>query len=339
MAVAATAFTSLELAQAQSDYTFFVRQIQMPEPSDGSGGWDVDVEQDGTQQSPLAINPNGARFELWTLKADPLTSFLLDTTYVNSYIPVAEINIRTEDPYDVIPRTRADRPFEVDITVSGLSPDPAAPEAARSVKLLHHVQAYPSTSVGDDIDRSAAAMYSQGSLESNDTHTLNYTVTAIPGADRSKVRGEERISVFSMEDFQAPESQLDSDFVQIWPVSDATVAGIEAGDVITETLPDVTVTINDLYPDSYTYVQIYSGPQVLGTDGIIIPGASYLLDRSTPRNRKKLRVRNWEALVPEDGEWTIEVITITPFGADRLSYVTFTTDRTIEFRGSVTSLE
>jgi len=324
-----------EQAQAQDDYTFFVRQLQMPDEAE----WDVDVEQTGTQQSPLAINPNGARFELWTLKADPLTSYLLDTTYVNSYIPVAEINIRTEDPYDVIPRTRADRPFDVDVTVTGLSADPDAPDAAKSVKLLHHVQAYPGNSVGDDIDRSDATLYSQGSLADNDTHTLNYTVTAIPGADRSKVRGEERFSVFSLEDFQAPESQLDSEFVQIWPVPDATVAGLAAGEVITETLPNVTVTINDLYPDSYTYVQIYSGPQVLGTEGTIIPGASYLLDRSTPRNRKRLRIRNWENLVPEDGEWTIEVITITPFGADRLSHVSFTADRTIEVRGSVTSLE
>lgn len=336
---AATALLTPELAQSQSDYTYFVRQIQMPDPDDGSGGWDVDVDQKGTQQSPLAINPNGARFELWTLKADPLTSYLLDTTYVNSYIPVAEINIKTEDPYDVIPRTRADRPFDVDITVSGLSPDPDAPDAAKSVKLLHHVQAYPNKSNGDNIDRGAATLHSQGSLASNDTHTLNYTVTAIPGADRSKVRGEERFSVFSLEDFQAPESQLDSEFLQIWPVADATVDGMTAGDVITNSLPNVTVTLKDLYPDSYTYVQIYNGPQVLGTEGTIVPGASYLLDRSTPRNQKKIFVKNWESLVPTDGEWTLEVITITPFGADRLSHTTFTADRTIEVRGSVTSLE
>lgn len=320
---------------AQTDYTHFFRQIQMPDEAQ----WDVDVDQEGSQQSPLPINPNGARFELWTIKADPLTSYLLDTTYVNSYIPVATVNIKTEDPYEVIPRTRADRPFEVEIEISGLSADPEAPDAAKSVKVLRHVQDYPGNSKGDNINRDQATLLSQGSLTSNGIHTLNYAVTSIPGGDRSKVRGEERFSVFSMEDYQAPESQLDSEFLQIWPVADATIEGMADGDVITETVPDLKVTLNDLYPDSYTYVQVYDGPQVLGTEGTIIPGASYLLDRSTPRNLKTLHVRDWDEIVGIDGLYTLEVITITPFGIDRLGYMNFTTDRTIEVRGSVTSLE
>ena len=52
------------------DYTHFVRQIQMPEAAE----YDMDVEQEGSRQSNLPINPNGARFELWTVKADPLTA-------------------------------------------------------------------------------------------------------------------------------------------------------------------------------------------------------------------------------------------------------------------------
>ena len=58
-----------------NDYTFFVQQIQMDGDGDAANDldWDVSVPQEGSQQSPLAINPYGARFELWAIKSDPLT--------------------------------------------------------------------------------------------------------------------------------------------------------------------------------------------------------------------------------------------------------------------------
>lgn len=316
------------------DYTHFVRQIQMPEAAE----YDMDVEQAGARQSDLPINPNGARFELWTVKADPLTSYLLDTTYVNSYIPVASISITSEDPYEVIPRTRADRPFEVTIEVSGMSTDPAAPEPARSVKLLRHVQDYPGKGNGKNIDRGQATLISQGSLNSNGTHTLNYTVTSIPGSDRTKVRGEERFSVFSLEDYEAPESQLSSEFIQIWPVADCSVSGLSNGEKITGTAPDVTVDLNDLYPDSWTYAQVYEGQPSLGTNGVLVPGSSILVDTSVPKD-EKMRIRDWDSVIEEDGTWTIEIITVTPFGSDRLAYKVFEVDRKLEINGAVTSVE
>ena len=41
------------------DYTFFVHQIQMDGDGDATNDldWDVSVPQEGSQQSPLAINP------------------------------------------------------------------------------------------------------------------------------------------------------------------------------------------------------------------------------------------------------------------------------------------
>jgi hypothetical protein len=35
----------------------------------------------------------------------------------------------------------------------------------------------------------------------------------------------------------------------------------------------------------------------------------------------------------------MELLTVTPFGVDRLDYVSFTLDRTIQFNGSVTTQE
>lgn len=327
---------SPNIATATDDYTFFVRQLQMPDEAE----WDMSVQKQGQTQSPLAINPNGARFELWTVKASPLTSYLLDTTYVNSYIPVAQINIITEDPYETIRRTRADRPFSVDITVSGMSADPDAPEAAKTVKLLHHAQSYGVNGTGSGLDRSQASLLSQGSLENNGTHNLSYDVNAVPGAVRTEVRGEERFSVYSLEDFDAPESQLASEFIQVWPVAYVPwITGMEDNDVLRGKAPMVKVRLKDLYPDSWTYVQVYPGAPVLGTSGTIVPGSSFLLDSSVPRKGKTIRAKNWDEVIADDGEWTLEVITITPFGADRLAYRTFEVERTISLNGNVTSIE
>lgn len=327
-------FNLAEVTRAD-DYEHYIRQIQMPTAEE----WDIDgIDLSGSRPSHWPINPSGARFELWTAKANPLTSYLLDTTYVNSYIPSAKVEITSADPYDVIPRTRCDQPFEVTITVGGMSTDPSAPEPAKSVKLLRHVQSYPGNGNGNNIDRGQATLYSQGSLNSNGTHTLTYAVTAIPGGDRTKVRGEERFSVFSLEDFQAPESQLTAEFIQIWPMTDISVSGISNGDKITGTAPKVTVDLDDLYPDSWTYAQVYEGQPQLGTEGTLVPGTSILVDASTPKD-EKMRIKDWDKSIPTDGTWTLEILTATPFGTDRLSYTTFEVDRTLEINGAVTSVE
>lgn len=316
------------------DYTYFIRQIQMPDAAE----YDVSVAMQGSQMSPLAINPNGARFELWTVKANPLTSFLLDTTYVNSYIPVAQVDIISEDPYSVIPRTRADRPFEVRITINGMSIDPTSPEAARSVKLLRHVQEYSGNQSGENVNRSLATLLSQGSINSNGDHVLSYPVTSIPGADRSKVRGEERFSVFSLQDYQAEESQLASKFIQVWPMADVSLVGMTSGEVVKGTAPNVTVQMDDLYPDSFTFAQVYKGNPKLGVEGTRVPGAAVIVDSSVPKN-EMLKLRDWDAAIPTDGIWTLEIITITPFGMDRLAYLSFLVDRAIKINGAVTSAD
>lgn len=315
-------------------YTFFVRQVQMPDEA----GWDVTVGQQGSQLSPLAINPNGARFELWAVRSAPLASFLLDTTYVNSYVPVATVQIQTEDPYNVIPRTRADRPYYVSITVSGLSSDPAAPEAAKAVKLLRHAQAYPANGDATNINRSQATLVSQGSLNANGLEVLYYEVNAVPGGNRAKVRGEERFSVFSLTDYQAPESQLNSQYVQIWPVADGTISGLTSASVVKGIAPEVTISLNDLYPESVTYAQVYQGPAELDKEGTLVPGASIVVNGAVPRN-EQIVVRNWDSVIDTDGTWTLEILTTTPFGTDRLGHVTFTVDRSIKINGAVTSAD
>ncbi len=335
--ISAILLASAGLAAAQTPaatFTNFIRQVHLL-----SGvQWDVTVATTGSQNSPFPIIWGGSRFELWTVKSSPLTSYLLDTKYVSTYAPVASVVIESEDPYTEIPRTRADRPFTVKVTTSGLLSDASAPAAAKSVTFLRHVQSYGVGGTGVGIDRAQATLHTQSTINTNGTQTLTYALNSVPGADRAKVRGEERFSIFTLPDWQAPASQLASKYIQIWPVADASVAGVTAGQLIEGRMPNLTVTLNDLYPSSRTYAQVYEGNPVLGTFGKIVPGSALVLNETVPQNRT-LTVNNWDQIFNTDGRWTLEVLTWTPFGIDRLTYLSFDLDRTIKLNGTVTSVD
>jgi len=318
-------------------YVNFIRQVQLAEGGIGTV-WNMQVPPDGQVFSPLAINPYGARFEVHTVLEDSLVGFLLDSKYVASYIPVAEVMIYSEDPHNIIPRTRADRPFNVQITTNGLRNGVDDPEPSKAVKILHHVQAYGAGSDGTGINRTQATLLNQGFINSNGEQTLTYAITQVSGADRAKVRGEERFSVFSIADYQAPESQLDAQFIQIWPVADGTISGITTGETIRFAAPAVTFAVNDVYPEARVYAQIYEGNSALGTEGYIIPGSARIYNESIPQTYLEV-VEGWDRVITGDGIWTMELLTSTPFGIDRLAHVTFNVDRTITVNGTVTTIE
>ncbi len=323
------------LAQNGSTFTNIIRQVQLPDGPD----WDVGVAVSGAVLSPLAIDPGVARFELWIIKATPLTEYLLDSRYVGTYVPLGNLKVRSEDPYTTIPRTRADRPFYVDVTINGLLSDAGAPDAAKNIKFLRHVQTYGAGGTGVSINRDLATLHSQVMMTQNGTQTLTYVVNEVPGADRAKVRGEERFTLFSLPDYQvAAGSQLASQFIQIWPVADGNLAGITPNQMIRFSVPAVTVTLNDLYPSSHTYAQVYKGPPVLGTTGTIVPGSSLLINDTIPVSRV-LTLSNYDAVFDQDGQWTMELVTQTPFGLERMHHVTFQLDRTIQMNSSVTTVE
>ena len=333
-------------AHAQStsgSYTNFIRQYQLP-----SGViYQLPVAANGQDQSPLPINPGGARFELWTVNSATAQSYNLESRYVASYVPMSTVTITSEDPYDVVPRTRADRPFFVTVTVDGLLlTDPTAPEAAKKVNLLRHVQPFAAGGTSVGLDRTQATLLTQSYLEQNGTAPLTFAITSIPGADRTKVRGEERFSVFSLPDtrtdassgqtYNAPAAQLASQRIEIWPVANGTMAGIAANQLIRYKMPVTTAVGYDLYPGSTTYVQAYKGAAQLGKVGVIL-GTAWVNTYNEAKN-KDFNFSDYDVYFPDDGQWTMELLTKTPFGIDRLAHVTFNLDRTIQMNGSVTTI-
>ncbi len=316
-------------------YTNFLRQKQYPSLVQ----YDASVASAGSQLSALSIEPGGATFELWTVaNTSPLSGYLLNTVYVGAYIPVVTVLLRSEDSSSSVPRTRADRPFYVDYAVSGLLTGTTNPPASKSVNLLRYVQSYGVGGTDVGIQRSQATLLSQASITTNGTQTLTFPLTSVPGADRSKVRGEERFSVYSIADYQAPSAILASQYIQIWPVADGSISGITTNQLVRYALPPLTLTLNDLYPTSTTYAQVYMGEAQLGTVGTIVPGSALVICSSVPQSRV-LTLNQCDSVFTADGRWTIELLTVTPFGIDRLSYVTFNLNRIITMNSNFSKCE
>jgi len=320
-------------------YVNFIRQEQM----ESGIVRDVDVAIQGQMASDLAIDGTGARFELWTVKSVPLTnipliSFLLDSKYVGAYTPKANLTLRSEDPYTGTPRTRADRPFYLDVAISGLLTGEDDPPASKGVIFYRHVQSYGEDGNATTIDRSDAEMIANATVNAEINGTATFTVSSIPGTDQAKLRGEERFSIYTIEDYEAPSTQLVSEFIQIWPVADARLFGIVPGQKIKLAAPTLSIALNDLYPDSETYAHVYPGDPQLGTEGTVIPGSGLVINDYVPHDRV-LTITDYDDVFTADGRWTLEVITTTPFGTERLAYVSFDIDRKIRINGQVTTIE
>lgn len=343
----------LGFSQETVSYVNYIRQYQMP----GGVTWDAqnNVPPDGTMSSALEINPGGARFELVTIKSSSLTGLTeyppLASCYVGTYVPLATVMIRSEDTTGDIPRTRADRPFSVDITISALLSGDEVPEASKSVNYYEHVQSYGVGRTGIGIDRTQATLLNQSSITANGTVNRTFDVNLVPGADRSKVRGEQRFSVFSLDDtrgtYHVDPQPLASQSIQIWPVADGSISGISNGQLIRFQFPQVTLTLKDLYPFSTTYAQVYKGKPQLGTTGNSVTGSASIVNESVPIDKTLvLSTKDMDEAITEDGIWTLELITVTPFGVERLrdpagnvAAVWFEVDRNIDMNGTFTTIE
>ncbi len=340
MAVLATA--CLTSAQVNAQYTNLIRQVQLGNIAAGDPvQTDVSVLPVGQQASPELINDTGARFELWTMDSSgaEIEELLIDTRYVGVYVPLADVTIRTEDTNSAVPRTRADRPIYVDLTISALRSGVDDPAASKSVKFKHHIQSYGDGGTGVGLDTDLATTLSEVMINENGVQNLTYELTSIAGEDRSKIRGEERFSIFALDDYQAVEHQLASQTVQVWPVADGTISGIENGDTIEFSTPPLTLAINDIYPEARVYAQVYQGEKRDdGFVGEVVPGSGVAVNEAVPQNRL-LTIPDWDSVITANGAWTMELLTVTPFGIDRLAWVSFNVDRTISVRASSTTSE
>jgi hypothetical protein len=146
-----------------------------------------------------------------------------------------------------------------------------------------------------------------------------------------------------------PGQKLGSAKVEIYPVSDGTISGIAMNDLVRFAMPTLTFVYRDVYPgpiNSAVYAQIYKGERQ-NTVGAIVPGTHKNNPTSLLGNyTESATARDLDRMIDTDGRWTIELLSDTPFGVERMltpsgqpAYVTFTVNRTINMNTTVTTIE
>ena len=310
-------------------------------------------EKSGKYITPLKINKEGAMFELFARgTAWDNNIYLLDTKIVGTYNPQVVVDIVSEDPYlkgeanslTYVKRTRADRPFAVNIQVQGL-----AGNELTTKYIYFNVQ-------GKNYD---AKTYSSLNREqylieesnlTNGTYNLNPLYHQLTSSTISSGNGEQTFTFVRYSSYNVPDTVLAQPKIEIWPLASATINNITPKQVFIDRIPSIIIEFNHLYPDSHTFIQIYKGNQVLGTKGKIVDGTeikygSYYnqTDEATniPQNLT-LTINDLSNYASADGLYTLEVITHTPFfnrTMERLKYITFEVDRVISSRGRFSTLE
>lgn len=321
---------------AGEGYSNFVRQTQQ------STGvvWAMSVTPEGTAASQGLLENGGSLFQLWTIKQDTAAEYLLDQKLVGIYTPSAAVTVQTLDPYSTRPRTRADKPFTVTVNVAGLLSGTGIQDAATRVLFEHHAKNYTAAQPSfTPAQATSGTPKTSLSIYNNGPTVINFTGTSLvgTGSDPRKVSGEEHFVVHALADGTFTQSQIASANVQIWPVATGQIAGIAPGESIRSKAPQLTVTMNDLYPRSGTFLQAYKGPVGPAVNPVRI-ATFKVLDGDTSLSCTDT-VSDYDHAFPEDGEYTIELLTETPFGTERLDYITFPVNRKLRVNAMLGGLE
>jgi hypothetical protein len=292
---------------------------------------------EGTADSVDKLRDSGARFQLWTIDAATGKNYLLDQQLVGAYQPFASIGIKTQDPYLQIPSTRLDKPFTVTINVSNLISGSGVPEAASRLLLERHVVGYPPEQTFlDPAEVLSTSPHSTSQITSNGTLTLQFPASSVTGPVPLKASGEEHFTLYAIADSASLKNRIATAKVQVWPVTTGKISGISNGDVVRFVAPTLTVAVQDLYPRSDAYLQVYRSSPALGTAGTILN--HFFVPNISNKSDSAIRmVSGYEDDLPEEGTYTMELIARTPFGLERLDHVTFSVNRTIAVRAMQTT--
>ncbi|MDB6116936.1 MAG: hypothetical protein JWO08_717 [Verrucomicrobiaceae bacterium] len=311
----------------------------------------------GAYTAPVRVNETGSLYQLFARgTAWDTNIYLLDTKIIGAYNPLATLSITSEDSYvrgdlaagTYVRRTRADRPFSIDLHVSGLV-NGSASTAERSVYFAVHGRNYdPLTYSALDQPR---YLQHECNVENGDVH-LGPAYHELTSPTMSTGCGEQCYTIVRYAGYQVPDTILVEPTIEIWPVPTAAVTTVTSAKVFIDRIPTVVLTLKHLYPDSRTYAQIYAGRAALGTVGTVIEGTERRYGRhynpdqvDEPTNVPQdvaISMEDLSTYAAADGAYTLEVITETPFfnrAPERLLSVTFEVDRVISSRGQLSTAE
>lgn len=317
-------------------------------------------EANGIVPAIMEIGESGARFQMYGVGLAPDSNlYLLSETVVGAFMPAAEVSTWSKDPYAVVTRTRADQPFNAKMIISNLSTDPDAPDASKSVYVERLVSEYPADGERTPIDGTADWRVVEAYYVINNGELQAELNTSLRSEFAYKQKGEELIRIYALPDTNLGWTVIDEKKVQVWPIADGEIQGILTGSITPISLhglvlheaPTIRMSVTDLYPSSQTYLQIYKGPKSDSATGIQqLPGLITANDyepvnfnTTVPQSAiQVITADQWEEYAKEDGIYTVEIVTKTPFNNDipeRLAYATFEIKRTIKINADLHSAE
>lgn len=367
-------------AEVEVTWKNMILQTTLP---NGPATFIYNLAPSGEQFATISVAESqpGLRFVLYTVPSniDQNNPYPLQTASVGVF-PTAMAVIDTEDPYNKEPdtdiftnvtyenptfssarimprnnpngggrRTRADRPFRVYVSVEGIVNGIDDPVEAKSVNFYRIVKGAPGAIsapqlAANDVGNPLAPFTSNGVREF-------FPSPANRGSTPRKYCGVEQFSLWSLAespDPSMPGEKIGSAKVEIYPVCDGTISGIAMNDPVRFSMPKLTFVYNNVYPgptNSAVYAQIYKGERA-NVVGAIVPGSHKINSLLTLGNFTEATGGDLDRLIDSDGRWTIELISDTPFGLERMltpsgapAYVSFDVDRTIEVNGSFTTIE
>ncbi len=312
----------------------------------------------GDFTAALPISEQGSLFELFARgTAWDNNIYLLDSKLMRAYSPEVTVTVTSEDPYvrgdpassNYVRRTRADRPFSLVYKVLGLIPG-STNDAERSVYFGSHIRAFDLESYSAPADLAPSVL---AEVEiSNGEHDLSPLYHELPCSSPILGCGEHIYTFIRHAADGVPDTILAQPKIEVWPVAKGAIENITASQVFIDRIPSIVVRLQHLYPDSRTYVQIYSGSAVLGTAGTLINGTERKFgsfynpdvegETTNVPQTLSFSMDDLSNYASRDGVYTLEVITETPFfnrAPERLAYVTFEVDRTISSRGQLSTAE
>ncbi len=321
-------------ASAQTNNSVnFIRQNQQ----ETGVVWDMPIETTGSASSALALEEKGALFQLWTINPANAREYLLDQKLVGTYLPKADAKITTLDPYTVVPRTRIDKPFTLEILADGLLSGSDLPDAAGKILLEQHIQPYAEGETAHDPVKVASnTPHATAFITQNGKTVIQFPASSLTAADPTKASGEEHFIVHALADGTIAQSQIASAKMQVWPVASGAILGITSGATYGYRIPTVQLELNDLYPRSDTCFMLYEGAQIDSAGGTQINAFAW--DSNAPKTTT-ITTNELDNAFTKNGTYTVALVSTTVYGTELLcDPITFSVDRTITVNAMLVTL-
>jgi hypothetical protein len=204
------------------------------------------------------------------------------------------------------------------------------------VLFVHKAYPYPKGVYGVVDPATTGQLVSEFSIAQMGTTALSFPASSLVASDLISANGEEVFTIAAKVGIDVAATVLDSVRIQIWAIARGSLSGLDPT-VAYEAIPPVSITLEDLYPASTTYLRVYKGaPASAPSEVTKVRDSVVILDDAVPGNREMV-LTTLDDLMDEDGKYTLELIHQTPFGADLMDQITIEVDRTLEVRGSIYS--